>query len=154
LTQGAWQEETISEEQVKTWLLGSGFATKLACDWQNYAGVYNPIRLCKFLIKGKVGPAQLAEIVNSALVWEWTPEDVLTMGDKLFQLKRLINLRLAITAADDVLPERLVTEPRPSGHAEGILPDMELMLPVYYELRAWDENGVPRRERLEKLGLV
>ena len=76
------------------------------------------------------------------------------MGDKLFQLKRLINLRLGITAADDVLPKRLVTEPRPSGHAEGILPDMQVMMPVYYGLRDWDENGVPRPERLEKLGLV
>jgi aldehyde:ferredoxin oxidoreductase len=127
---------------------------KLAYDWQNYASVYNPIGLCKFLIKGRVGPVRLAEIANSALGWDWTPEDVLTMGDRLFQLKRLINLRLGVTAADDVLPERLVTEPRPSGHAEGIVPDMELMLPVYYQLREWDENGVPRRQRLEKLGLI
>ena len=59
-----------------------------------------------------------------------------------------------VTAADDVLPKRLATEPRPSGHAEGILPDMAVMMPVYYQLREWDENGAPRPERLEKLGLV
>jgi aldehyde:ferredoxin oxidoreductase len=127
---------------------------KLAYDWQNYASVYNPMGLCKFLIKGKVGPARMAEIANRALGWAWTAEDVLTMGDKLFQLKRLINLRLGISAADDVLPKRLVTKPRPSGHAQGILPDMEVMMPVYYELREWDEIGVPRPERLERLGLA
>ncbi len=127
---------------------------KLAYDWQNYAGVYNPLGLCKFLIKGKVGPARTAEIVNSALGWNWTAEDVLTIGDRLFQLKRLINLRLGVTAADDVLPKRLVAEPRPSGHAEGILPDMAVMMPVYYQLREWDENGAPRPERLAKLGLA
>jgi aldehyde:ferredoxin oxidoreductase len=127
---------------------------KLAYDWQNYASVYNPLGLCKFLIKGKVGPERTSKIINTALGWDWTAEDVLTMGDKLFQLKRLINLRLGITAADDKLPERLVTEPRPSGHAAGILPDMDLMRPIYYELRDWDENGVPRPERLEKLGLT
>jgi aldehyde:ferredoxin oxidoreductase len=32
LTKGSWQEETIDEEQVKTWLLGSGFAAKLYYD--------------------------------------------------------------------------------------------------------------------------
>lgn len=127
---------------------------KLCYDYQNYAGVYNPLGLCKFIIKGKVGPERLAQIVNSALGWDWTPEEVLTTGDRLFQLKRLINLRLGITAADDVLPARLVTEPRPSGHAAGVLPDMELMLPVYYELRDWDEEGVPRQERLAELGLI
>ena len=127
---------------------------KLAYDWQNYASIYNPLGLCKFLIKGKVGPARTAEIVNSAMGWNWTGDDVLMMGDRLFQLKRLINLRLGVTAADDVLPKRLATEPRPSGHAEGILPDMAVMMPVYYQLREWDENGAPRPERLEKLGLV
>ncbi len=127
---------------------------RLAYDWQNYASVYNPLGLCKFLIKGKVGPARTAEIVNSALGWNWAAEDVLTIGDRLFQLKRLINLRLGVTAADDVLPKRLVTEPRPSGHAEGILPDMAVMMPVYYQLREWDENGAPRPERLAKLGLA
>jgi aldehyde:ferredoxin oxidoreductase len=30
---------------------------------------------------------------------------------------------------------------------------MELMLPIYYQLRGWDENGVPRPERLAQLGL-
>jgi aldehyde:ferredoxin oxidoreductase len=132
----------------------SGMAqTKLAYDYQNYAGVFNPLGLCKFIIKGQVGPERTAQIVNKALGWEWIPDDVLTTGDRLFQLKRLINLRLGIKAADDVLPQRLVTQPRPSGVAEGVLPDMDVMLPLYYELRDWDERGVPRQERLARLGL-
>jgi aldehyde:ferredoxin oxidoreductase len=79
---------------------------------------------------------------------------VLTTGDRLFQLKRLINLRLGVTAADDTLPKRLLTEPRPSGQAAGVLPDLDVMLPVYYQLRDWDENGMPRPARLEQLGLA
>jgi aldehyde:ferredoxin oxidoreductase len=128
--------------------------TRLAYDYQNYAGVYNPLGLCKFIIKGQVGPERTAQIVNKALGWEWTPEDVLNTGDRIFQLKRLINLRLGITAADDVLPERLLTQPRPSGDAAGVLPDMQVMLPIYYQLRDWDEKGVPRPERLAQLGLA
>ena len=29
----------------------------------------------------------------------------------------------------------------------------ERMLRIYYEKRGWDENGVPKRETLEKFGL-
>jgi aldehyde:ferredoxin oxidoreductase len=127
---------------------------KLAYDYQNYLSVYNPLGLCKFIAKGLVGSERLAQIVNSALGWDWTPEDVLTMGKRLFQLKRLINLRLGVTAADDTLPRRLLTEPRPTGDAAGVLPDLEVMLPVYYQLRDWDENGAPRPARLEQLNLT
>jgi aldehyde:ferredoxin oxidoreductase len=116
--------------------------------------VYNPLGLCKFIAKGLVGPERVAQIVNSALGWNWTHEDVLTAGDRLFQLKRLINLRLGITSEDDTLPERLLTHPRPTGDAAGVLPDLAIMLPVYYQLRDWDDGGTPRRERLEKLGLA
>jgi aldehyde:ferredoxin oxidoreductase len=116
--------------------------------------VYNPLGLCKFIAKGLVGPERIAQIVNSGLGWGWTANDVLTIGDRLFQLKRLVNLRLGISAADDTLPERLLTEPRPSGDAAGVLPDLEVMLPIYYGLRDWDETGAPRQARLERLGLA
>ena len=126
---------------------------KMAYDFQNYMAVYNPLGLCKFIAKGKVGPEALAEIVNAALGWKLTPDDFLRMGDRLFQLKRLINNRFGITARDDVIPKRLLTEPRPDGGAAGNLPDLDGMLPVYYELRDWDDNGIPRPERLQALGL-
>jgi aldehyde:ferredoxin oxidoreductase len=126
---------------------------RLAYDYQNYLSVFNPLGLCKFIIKGGFGPERLAELVNSALGWEWTAEDLLTMGRRLFQLKRLINLKLGVTAADDTLPPRLLSEPRPTGEAAGVLPDMEKMLPIYYQLRGWDADGRPRPERLAHLGL-
>jgi len=127
---------------------------KLAYDYQNFMSVYNPLGLCKFIAKGLVGPERTAQIVNSALGWDWNVADVLTVGDRLFQLKRLINGRLGITAADDTLPKRLLTEPRPTGDAAGVLPDLEVMLPIYYQLRDWDETGAPRQRRLEQLGLA
>jgi aldehyde:ferredoxin oxidoreductase len=126
---------------------------RLAYDWQNYASVFNPLGLCKFLIKGRVGGERLSQIINGALAWEWTTEDILTTGRRIFQLKRLINLRLGVTAADDTLPKRFLAEPRPTGSAAGNLPDMEVMLPAYYELRGWDKEGKPTQERLEALGL-
>ena len=135
-------------------LASSPEQVKMAYDWQNFAGVFNPLGLCKFIIKGQVGGEKLSQIVNGALGWKWTTDDILTAGKRIFQLKRLINLRLGITAADDTLPKRFLTEPRPTGSAGGNLPDLEFMLPLYYELRGWDENGMPSQKRLEKLDLV
>jgi aldehyde:ferredoxin oxidoreductase len=106
--------------------------------------------LCKFLVKGLV---KLVEIVNSAFNWDWLPADAVTIGERIFQLERLINLRLDLTPADDVLPQRLITEHRPSGEAAGVTPDMELMLPIYYRFRDWDDQGRPSKKRIKALGL-
>ncbi len=138
---------------VRPRLESSPAQARMAYDFQNYMSVYNPLGLCKFIVKGKVGPQALAEIVNGAMGWEWSPDDFLRMGAKLFQLKRVINNRLGVSAADDILPPRLLTEPRPDGSAAGNLPDLDLMLPIYYELRDWDEDGRPRPRRLQALGL-
>jgi aldehyde:ferredoxin oxidoreductase len=127
---------------------------KMAYDFQNYMSVYNPLGLCKFIIKAKVGPERTCEIVNSALGWQWDAPTLLEMGDRLFQLKRVINIRLGVTAADDTLPARLTTEHRPAGSAQGVLPDMGVMLPAYYKLREWDaDTGRPAPSRLARLGI-
>jgi len=76
------------------------------------------------------------------------------IGERLFNLKRLFNVGLGISRKDDTLPERLLTHDRGTGGAAGSLPDLEKMLPEYYDLRGWDEQGIPRNERLEALGIA
>jgi aldehyde:ferredoxin oxidoreductase len=127
---------------------------KVAVDFQNYVAAYNPLGLCKFIIKSKVGPHETASLVNAALGWDWTAADVLTTGERIVNLKRLINLRLGITRADDTLPQRFLTEPRPSGGAEGVLPDLDLLLEDYYHARGWTQEGVPTPARLAALDLA
>jgi aldehyde:ferredoxin oxidoreductase len=131
----------------------SSVGAKLAVDYQNYVQVYNPLGLCKFIAKGLVGPAMIAELVNTAMGWHWTRSEVIQMGEKLFNLKRLINRRYGISRQDDTLPQRLLTEPRPTGKAAGVLPDLNRMLRDYYQLRDWDADGAPRTEKLRALGL-
>jgi aldehyde:ferredoxin oxidoreductase len=138
------------EGDVEKWRTELRFDSSLGCQqtffFQNYQSVYNPLGLCKFIIKGGYSPDDTAGLVNRAFGWEWTGQDVLDMGERLFNLKRMVNVKLGITAADDKLPKRFLEEPRPSGSAEGVLPDLDLMLGDYYQLRKWDENGVPTSE--------
>jgi len=126
---------------------------RLVVDFQNYMAVYNPLGLCKFMIKGGMDPAWTVRLLNAATGWEWDVDGLLRVGERLFNLKRLVNLRLGVTQADDTLPRRFLTEPRPSGSAEGVLPDLDRMLPLYYQLRGWDAQGRPTPGRLSALGL-
>lgn len=143
----SWQEG-----EAQAWIDGKRFdstvGAQTAVDFQNYMSVYNPGGLCKFITKGSFTPAQTAELFNKALGWQWTAQDLLDTGARIFNYKRLVNIKLGITAQDDVLPYRLTHEPRPTGTAAGVLPDMDLMLRDYYRLRHWDENGVPTAEAL------
>ncbi|MBN1640159.1 MAG: aldehyde ferredoxin oxidoreductase family protein [Anaerolineae bacterium] len=137
MTWRGWQETPRDRFE------GGETAAELVVAFQDYASVYNPLGLCKFLCKGGVAPAHVTALLNAAMGWSWTPEQLLATGRRIYDLKRRINVRLGVSRADDVLPERLRTEPRPSGAAAGHLPDMAPMLEAYYRLRGWDADGRP-----------
>jgi len=128
-------------------------AGKHARAFQDYLSLYNPLGLCKFV--GKIGHfyEQLPQLINTATGWDMDTEELRLAGERIFNLKRLINNRLGVTREDDTLPERLLTHARPSGQAEGKLPDLETQLAEYYEARGWLPDGRPSPERLQLLGL-
>ncbi len=134
--------------------LDSAGKARVAYDFQNYMSVFNALGLCKFIVKGVVGPETVVEWLNLAMGWDWGPDDLIRTGERLFNLKRMINVRLGVTRADDTLPRRLLTHPRPTGSAAGVLPDLEPMLEEYYQLRGWTAEGVPTEEKLQELGLA
>jgi len=79
-------------------------------------------------------------------------EELMKTGERLFNLKRVYDIKLGITRKDDKLPKRLL-EPKPDGNAKGMVPPIDRLLEEVYQLRGWDDNGIPRKERLEDLGL-
>jgi aldehyde:ferredoxin oxidoreductase len=74
------------------------------------------------------------------------------LGERSWNLKRLINLRLGLSRADDRLPKAFLT-PFPDD-PDGSAPDFQAMLEAYYEARRWDmTTGLPTREKMVQLGL-
>jgi len=126
---------------------------KIAFDLQNYMSIYNPLGLCKFLFLGRVGPRMIARWVEKVTGWSMDQEELLRVGERIFNLKRLYNVRLGISRKDDILPPRLLNFPRPDGRAQGVLPHLGKMLHEYYELRGWSEEGIPAAEKLRELEL-
>jgi len=129
-------------------------SVRLVIDFQDLMSVYNPLGLCKFMVKGGMDPTLTAGQLNAATGWDWSADDLVRVGERIFNLKRLINMRLGVTRADDALPRRFLTEPRPSGTAEGVVPDLDTMLPMYYDLRGWDADGRPTHDRLQELEIL
>lgn len=90
---------------------------------------------------------------------EFSPTEYLKVGERIWNLTRLFNIREAgISRKDDTLPPRVFEEALPmppDGEEKVRLPreEFEKMLDEYYALRGWDENGVPTKEKLGELGL-
>jgi aldehyde:ferredoxin oxidoreductase len=79
-----------------------------------------------------------------------------TLGERIWNQTRLFNLREGLTAGQDRLPTRIVSEPLPSGPHKGRRiseADMAVMLTEYYRERGWDAKGRPTEDRCEALGL-
>jgi len=73
-------------------------------------------------------------------------------GARGYTLERLFNVREGIGKKDDTLPKRFTDEEQIKGRPETRVP-LDKMLPRYYQLRGWDENGIPTPRTLKKLGL-
>ncbi|MDP8249088.1 MAG: aldehyde ferredoxin oxidoreductase family protein [Candidatus Tritonobacter lacicola] len=122
-------------------------------DLQNFMGIFNPLGLCKFLFLGRVGPKMIAGWMRAVTGWDMDDHELLAASERIVNIKRLYNVRLGVTRKDDVLPRRLLTQPRPSGRAKGVLPQLDRMLDELYDLRGWSDDGIPRKETVERLGL-
>ncbi|MBI9045864.1 MAG: aldehyde ferredoxin oxidoreductase family protein [Anaerolineaceae bacterium] len=98
-------------------------------------------------------PTRLTQIMNYATGSDFTEETFLLAAERVFNLERMFLLKAGFTAADDTLPPRMLKEAMPEGPAKGQIVELDVMLPEFYKLRGWDENGVPTDEKLAELGL-
>jgi aldehyde:ferredoxin oxidoreductase len=95
----------------------------------------------------------LVAMLSAATGWEVTKADLLRTGERILNLKRMLNLRWGLEPKSERLP-RLFMEPLADGGAAGHVPDVERLLSDYYDVRRWDrKSGRPSKEKLQELGL-
>ena len=123
----------------------------LSARGQEFAMVENSASLCMFNTVNYT-VTQVTQALAAITAFPYTVEEIIIIGERLWQLKHGINLLLGATPADDRLPKRLLI-PLEDGPAAGSIPDMELMLREFYELYTLDSRGYPSRERLGNLEL-
>jgi aldehyde:ferredoxin oxidoreductase len=79
-------------------------------------------------------------------------ESFLKLGERIYNLTRLFNVREGVRRKDDDLPPRFY-KPREDTGWVITREDFEKMLNLYYTKRGWSSDGVPLKETLERLGL-
>jgi len=99
-------------------------------------------------------PEYLEAITGNRMTWE----DLYQIGDRIYNLIRAYWKREIpqFGRTWDRPPDRWFEEPHSQGKMKGVKIDREKyeeMLSYYYELRGWDENGIPLRETLDAFGL-
>ena len=119
---------------------------------QHTAAVLDSLVACKFT-NIAVAEEYFARALTALTGVNYPTGDLIKAGERIWNLERLYNLREGFTRSDDTLPPRLLTEPATGGSA-GLVSQLEPMLEEYYRARGWDANGVPKRAKLEELGLA
>jgi len=123
---------------------------------QNERAVAFSLVVCDFM------PLSIDDFIYGlkyAVGLEFSPKEYLKVGERIWNLTRLFNIREArISRKDDTLPPRVFEESLPippDGEEKVRLPKEKFkkMLDEYYALRGWDENGIPTKEKLEELDL-
>lgn len=119
--------------------------------FQDLTAVIDSMGLCLFS-SFALGAPQYAELLNAATGTNYTPEQLLEVGDRIYNIERLFNKAAGMKPEDDRLPKRLIEEPIPDGPSQGMTSTIELTLPQYYEARGW-VDAFPTEETLARLGL-
>lgn len=126
---------------------------ELVIKLQNLMSIFDSLKICKYSLYGGIEPHHLVEFLNSITGWNIDLKECMLIGERIFNLKRLYNVRCGISRKDDTLPPRLLTHTRGEGGAADNLPHLGKMLNGYYKLRGWSEEGIPLEGKLKEVGL-
>jgi aldehyde:ferredoxin oxidoreductase len=119
--------------------------------FQDFTCVVNSTVNCLFTTFA-LGAEDFAPLLSAVTGWEMSADDLMKIGERIYNLERVILNKFGLDGRDDTLPPRLLKEPMPEGAAKGQVVDLEKMKAEYYQLRGW-ENGRPTKEKLKELGI-
>ena len=126
---------------------------KVVKDSQDFIAAIDSSGLCLFPKNTGMELDSYVSMLNAACDLDLTEDSFCEMGERIWNLERQFNYRAGLTIADDTLPKRILEEPAPSGQAKGKVNRLSEMLPEYYNLRGWGEDGAPTEDTLKRLGL-
>ena len=117
---------------------------------QAWRSLYNALTVCHFM---NPGASRMLTALNAATGWDYSLEELMLAGKRIFSLKRIINHNLGSTIEDDRLPDLLLKK-FSSGGTLGFVPDLKPLLSGAYQEHGWDmKAGLPTPATVEELGL-
>lgn len=133
------------------------FTTEGKAGWtkifQDFTAAIDSVGLCLFT-SFALGAGDFADLYNAISGTNFSGDDFIAAGDRIWNLERLFNLEAGIDPSEDKLPKRLLEDPIDEGPSKGWVNKLSETLPEYYKARGWSEKGLPTEEKLESLGLI
>src|SRR5665647_1501264 len=99
--------------------------------FQDLTAVIDSSGLCLFT-SFALGAQQYADMLNETLGTDWSAEELLLAGERIWNLEKLFNIEAGILPEEDTLPPRLLEEEMPDGPTKGWVNKLDEMLPLYY----------------------
>lgn len=121
--------------------------------FQDFTAVVDSAGVCLFTTFG-IGVPQFANFCTAATGLDFNDEVLMQVGDRIYNMERVFNLKAGVDPSQDTLPKRLLEDPIPDGPLKGEVAKLDVMLPVYYKERGWSAEGIPTEEKLQALGLA
>jgi aldehyde:ferredoxin oxidoreductase len=129
-----------------------GFEVKVHEDLMT---LYDILGVCKFTRHSFFVEA-FPEMVEAVTGMQLSVADLLTVGERVYNVQRAFNAREGLDRRADTLPPRIFEDPIPKGESKGSRirrSEFERMLDDYYQARGWSENGIPTKVKLACLDL-
>jgi aldehyde:ferredoxin oxidoreductase len=119
---------------------------------QNQKAIEDSLVICTFA-GWALGLDYYARFLRAITGIDYDVTKLLEIGERIYNLERIFNIREGFKRKDDNLPFRFINEPLIEGASKGHVVPLEKMLEQYYFVRQWDKKGIPRQELLEKLNI-
>lgn len=117
---------------------------------QDYRSVFDSLVMCLF---SNITSASLVDLVSTCTGNNYSLNELLKVGERTWNLKRCINIRMGLDLRNEKLPGPLM-EPLSDGGSSGFQIPFDEMLEAYYLARDWQRGtGLPSKKKLDELKL-
>ncbi len=119
---------------------------------QNQSAIEDSLVSCKFA-GYSLGFDFQSRFVSAITGIDFNIPRLLEIGERIYNLERMFNVKAGFSNKDDKLPKRFIDTPLKNGLSKNRTVQLNEMLNNYYAVRKWDKNGVPMPQKLNELGI-
>ena len=133
-----------------------GKGVVLALD-EDISAMFNSLEICHMVIgqiRQGLNPDELAELVSTCTGVEMSSDDLMKIGERIYNVEKAFNIREGMSRKDDTLPQSFFVKKETPWGPTGISEvKFQEMLDEYYKFRGWDKEGIPTKKKLNELNL-